>query len=379
MKLPRPLVLLLPAVVLVVGSSGPAAAASGATWTVVPSPNPSAQANYLTSLAPVTPADVWAVGAWYRPSATPGTLTEHWDGTRWNRVPSPNATGGYNELYGAAAISSADVWAVGYHNIALYGSEKTMALHWNGSAWRIVPTRNIGRNANEFRAVAAIASNDVWAVGFGRSTSNRVGVPLAEHWDGTRWSLVPTPKLGRGFGIFNGVVALATNDVWAVGAHADTTLVEHWDGTAWKVVSSPNGSRADSYLYAVSAAGPNDVWAVGESAGNSGGDSLVEHWDGDAWKLVASRDGSKPFTSLNGVVATGGSSVWAVGATYDPLSVVYRTFTEHWDGTAWTVVASPNPSPEYDYLVGAAAFPGGDVWAVGAADENTLAMRTTDS
>jgi len=59
--------------------------------------------------------------------------------------------------------------------------------------------------------------------------------------------------------------------------------------------------------------------------------------------------------------------------------VVYRTFTEHWDGTAWTVVPSPNPSPEYDYLVGAAGFAGGDVWAVGAADENTLTMRTTDS
>lgn len=377
MKQLRSLALLVPAFVLVLAS--PASADPAATWTVIASPNPSAQANYLTSLAPISSTDLWAVGAWYRPSSTPGTLTEHWDGSRWNLVPSPNATSGYNELYGAAAVSSTDVWAVGYHNIALYGSEKTMALHWNGSAWSIVRTPNIGRKANVFRAVAAIGPNDVWAVGFGGSSSNQVGVPLAEHWDGTRWSLVRTPDLGGGFGVFNGVVALSTNDVWAVGSHADETLVEHWDGTAWKVVSSPNGSRADSYLYAVSAVGPNDVWAVGESDGNNSGDSLVLHWDGTTWAVVPSQDGSKPFTALNGVVALGGSSVWAVGSTYDLIAVSYRTFTERWDGAAWTVVPSPNPAQEYDYLVGTAGFPGGDVWAVGAAFTDTLAMKTSEA
>lgn len=379
MRVPRPRAVLLPAFLLLLVTARPSSAATGATWTVVASPNPSAQANYLTSLAPITSTDVWAVGAWYRPSGTPGTLTEHWDGTKWNLVPSPNATGGYNELYGAAAVSSNDVWAVGYHNIALYGSEKTMALHWNGSVWSIVKTRNIGTDANEFKAVDAVASNDVWAVGFGHSSSNLSAVPLAEHWDGTKWSLARTPDLGGGYGIFNGVAALSANDVWAVGSHDDETLIEHWDGTAWKVVSSPNGSRTDSYLYAVTATGPNDVWAVGETVSRGSGDTLVEHWDGSTWTVVTSKDGTKPFTALYGVVALGVSDVWAVGTDYDPIAVTYRTFTEHWDGTAWTVVDSPNPGAEYDYLAGTAGFTGGDVWAVGAADENTLTMRTTDS
>src|SRR5206468_2383766 len=105
-----------------------------AGWTVVPSPSPSSQANYLTAVAAASPTDVWAVGAEYRPTSTPGTLTEHWDGATWNLVASPNFNQGYNELYGAFAISSTDVWAVGYHNIANYGSEKSMALHWNGAA-----------------------------------------------------------------------------------------------------------------------------------------------------------------------------------------------------------------------------------------------------
>jgi hypothetical protein len=39
----------------------------------------------------------------------------------------------------------------------------------------------MGRDANMLRAVSAVTSNDVWAVGFGASTSNQVGRPLIEH------------------------------------------------------------------------------------------------------------------------------------------------------------------------------------------------------
>jgi hypothetical protein len=368
----------LPLVVLVLGVvslfSG-AAAAAAAFWTVVPSPSPSAQANYLSAVATVTSNDAWAVGAWYRQISTPGTLTEHWNGTQWTVVPSPNATAGYNELYGVDAVASNDVWAVGYHNIANYGTEKTMALHWNGSSWKIVPTQNIGPDANLLLGVAAVATNDVWAVGFGSSTDATDGVPLAQHWNGSGWKLSRTPSLGGGFAALNGVTALASNDVWAVGHHDGDTLIEHWNGASWSIVPSPNGSRSDSELYAVSALAPNDVWAVGETSDFNHSSTLVEHWDGTSWTVVASRNGTKPKTALNGVLALGPNDVWAVGTTYDDLTVVFRTFTEHWDGTSWTVVASPNPSPEYDFLQGIGGVPGGQLWSVGAADTETLAIR----
>jgi hypothetical protein len=362
-------------------AAGPALAGGqpGIGWTVVPSPNPSDQGNYLTAIAGVSATNLWAVGAAYRAdTSTPGTLTEHWDGTKWTVVPSPNFNEGYNELYGVDAVSSTDAWAVGYHNISLYGSEKTMALHWDGIRWRIVPTRNIGQDANQLLDVAAVAADDVWAVGFGASTSNEVGRPLIQRWDGARWSKVQSPRLGSGFGGLNGVVALAPDDVWAVGSHDDATLVEHWDGRAWTVVPSPNGTRAESELYAVSATGPSDIWAVGDSYDGRGSDSLVEHWDGTAWTVVPSLDGAKPSTSLYGTLALGPEGVWAVGSTYDPIQVSYATFTEHWDGSAWTIVPSPNPGPIYDQLLGMAGFPGGDVWAVGQAYVDTLTIRTTD-
>ena len=40
---------------------------------------------------------------------------EHWNGTSWAIVPSPNMGTGNNHLNGVAAVSASDVWAVGYY------------------------------------------------------------------------------------------------------------------------------------------------------------------------------------------------------------------------------------------------------------------------
>jgi hypothetical protein len=87
-------------------------------------------------------------------------------------------------------------------------------------------------------ATAAIADNDNWAVGGGGVQNG-----LVEHFDGTRWSVVPTPNLSNGGtgGSFFGVAAAASNDVWAVGVQSPLgdQLIEHWDGKAWSEVTSP--------------------------------------------------------------------------------------------------------------------------------------------
>ena len=62
------------------------------------------------------------------------------------------------------------------------------------------------------------------------------------------------------------------------------TLVEHWNGSAWSVVPSPNapGTRSNS-LVSVSAVAANDVWAVGYSLIGFTHQTLIEHWDGSSW------------------------------------------------------------------------------------------------
>jgi hypothetical protein len=65
-----------------VSVAAPIAPRESGGWELVPSPNPSDEGNYLSALASILANDVWAVGAsWYRPNSTPGTLTEHWDGS----------------------------------------------------------------------------------------------------------------------------------------------------------------------------------------------------------------------------------------------------------------------------------------------------------
>jgi len=95
-------------------------------------------------------------------------------------------------------------------------------------------------NESSLNAVAEIAPNDVWAVGGMSNPSTGQFEPLAEHFNGTSWSVVPSPSAPGNF--FTGVAGVASNDVWAVGTGSSTTtpLVEHWNGTQWSIVSTPS-------------------------------------------------------------------------------------------------------------------------------------------
>jgi hypothetical protein len=79
---------------------------------------------------------------------------------------------------------------------------------------------------NELFGVACTTRADCSAVGL---ASNGAGVQqtLAEHWNGTAWSIVATPT---GTSVLLGVACVATSDCWAVGA--GDSSIEHWDGTA---------------------------------------------------------------------------------------------------------------------------------------------------
>jgi hypothetical protein len=336
-------------------------------WVVTDTVDPSDQANYLVGLKAFAANDLWAVGAWYRPDlSTPGTLTEHWNGSAWKLVRSPNATDGYNELYGIDGAAPDDVWAVGFHNISYYGTERTMALHWNGIKWSIVKTPNLGSTANLLGDVTVISPSDAWAVGDGDDAGGFRGKAIALHWNGTAWSMANPSQPGRGAG-FAAVDALASNDVWAVGSDGKAPLAQHYDGSAWSVVPTPD---IEGSLYAVEAIAVDDVWAAGEANDST----LTMHWDGGSWAVVPSPNGPNPSNELADLVAAGPNRVWAVGTSYDDLLVQYRTLVERWDGSAWKLVNSPNPDPEYSDLEGV-TLAGGTLWAVGAEDRYTLAMH----
>ena len=260
------------------------------------------------------------------------------------------------DLYGVAALSAADVWAVGSTLMT-----DPMTMHSNGGAWtEEVLTLVKGQPGNppgSFDAVAAVSPHDVWAVGV------TAGEPLAEHWNGRAWTVVPTPSPGpQGSGAgadLYGIAAVSARDVWAVGGtNGDKTWIVHWDGTAWTRVPSPNpGQSASAQLNGVAAASGSSAWAVGGYTSLATGKSLplIEHWDGRAWTLAPS-PAIRGGTALLGVAAVSPDSAWAVGV---------GGLIEHWDGRAWTMVPSPDLAGG-GMLRAVAALSPDSAWAVGA-------------
>ena len=256
---------------------------------------------YLNGIAAISASDIWAVG-----ETDHKTLTMHWDGIQWSMVSSPNTGAPINALTAVSGTSSNDVWAVGYGTAATINAGLgPLTMHWDGTQWSTVDNRAPGA----INAVSALSPTDVWAVGdSGRGRNG--GQPFIAHWNGSQWSYTKSDQL-RTINYMQGVVALAPDNVWAVGSS-----ILHWDGAKWKVVLPYSGN-----LYAIAASAPNDVWAVGT---RGSWQSPTMHWDGKNWSNVSiTADGS---SWLVGVTAISPDNAWAV-------SEGGQVF--HWDGRTW--------------------------------------------
>src|SRR5207249_1249822 len=121
------------------------------------------------------------------------------------------------------------------------------------------------------------------------------------------------------------------------------------------VVSSPNAGAGNNYLEGVGVASANDVWAVGYYQNGTGTpfQTLVERWNGTAWSVVSSPNAGIRSNFLNGVAAVSANDVWAVGYYYN--GSVNQTLVEHWDGASWSVVSSPNAGASDNYLFAVSA------------------------
>ena len=63
-----------------------------------------------------------------------------------------------------------------------------------GTSWSTLAS---SEHIKKPRAIAPIASNDIWVVGSTRKNEDLIRTG-AEHWDGSSWALSPTPDVGTG-------------------------------------------------------------------------------------------------------------------------------------------------------------------------------------
>jgi hypothetical protein len=310
----------------------------------------------LSGVAVVSRTNVWAVGGRVRPE-TP--LAMHWDGARWADVRIPAVEASLNGLQDVDAVSARDVWAVGSSWAATDDGPRVLVMHWNGSRWSVIKTPKI---SGLLRKVSAVSGRDVWAVGESYTEGYPDGEarPLTMHWDGTRWT---EESLSEGrLDVLMGVAAVSRSAAWAVGywpGRESAQVVWRWSESGWRSVPVRTnlGANEDEHLENgledVDALSPTDAWAVGWNLSGS----LIEHWDGRKWTILRTLP-----AVLRAVTAVSRNNVWATGTESGRGD---RAFIAHWNGRAWREVVGPRVTGEFKDVD---ATSGSSVWAVGRDD-----------
>jgi hypothetical protein len=339
---------------------------------------PAAIRGELTAVSASSSANAWAVGS--SCSATCKTLTVHWNGTSWSKVASPNAGSGANSLSGVYTVSATDAWAAGdYCTTSACAVEDTLIVHWNGASWSKVKSPSPSSVVNVLTGVSGTSGGNIWAAGYliGASGSDNT---LIVHWNGTAWSTVNSPNPSKtGANLLNAASAVSSGSAWTVGTY-DTTaaaganLALRWNGAAWSKVKAPNPSATFNSLSGVSATSAGNAWAVGTAQTTAPGSALILHWNGTAWSKA--KTPNPAGASLSAVSADSGTDAWAVGdycvASCGGPGAVLDTLTLRWNGTSWSKVKSPSPSSTgRNLLFGVSATSATSAWAVGANPNGT--------
>jgi hypothetical protein len=303
-----------------IGSSGYATLAEswdGTSWTMVHSPNPGTAFNYLAGVACVSPVSCTAVG-YTGNSGAYKTLIESWDGTSWSVVHSPDPPGS-SYLYDVSCTSATACTAVGDRYT---GGFKTLIESWDGTRWSVVPSPSPSRRPNlndSLYSVSCASATACTAVGNRHAGVDRT---LAESWDGTSWTMVHSPNQGASSSVLEAVSCTAATACLAVGVYypqnpsTGRTLAESWDGTTWSLVPSPSPVASGDVLDSLSCTSATTCTATGYSGSNGVYTTLIESWDGTSWSVVPSPNQGTISSALAGVSCTSAAACTAVGTYY---------------------------------------------------------------
>jgi PKD repeat protein len=308
-----------------------------------------------------------SVGAYWSMSVhTFVTLAEQWNGVAWSVMATPNPPGAtegvfpntYAELLGVSCSSATACTAVGYYKNGA-GVEETLAERWDGSQWTIQPTPNpSGALTSTLKGVSCSSATACTAVGYYKNGAGVEGT-LAESWDGSAWTIQPTPEPSGASGSrLKGVSCDSSTECVAVGHYknasgSEVTLAERWDGSQWSVQSTPNpgGEQPSSALSGVSCTSSSACTAVGVHEYRLGGccvwTTLAERWDGSEWTIqptpepLSVYDGTSYGSNLVGVSCTSSDACTAVGSydSREPAAPGSQPLGERWDGTTWSLLS----------------------------------------
>lgn len=234
---------------------------NGRKWSLTATPNVGTP-DALEAVSASRANDAWAVGFTSLAPRDHGTLIEHWNGSTWS-VESLNARAGQGVgLTGVVDLRPDDAWAVGFGGTGLIE-------HWNGEAWSVVTIPDPNFTPASHNAISAVSAKDIWVVGAAVDSATGASALEALHFNGTSWTPVPLQEPNATSVNINSLTAISANDIWAVGETAGgssasdgSTLIEHFNGSDWSIVPSPTPG-AVPMLTGVAGRSATDAYAVG--------------------------------------------------------------------------------------------------------------------
>ena len=333
-------------------SATPAGASTA--WRVQQVPAPANSGAQLLGVSCPAPGICFAVGdSTDLTTGAQSVLAERWASGQWTIQPTPSpGTGGVGQLTGVSCLSATDCTAVGIDSTPA-AANSTLVEHWDGTSWTVVPSPDpAGTSITDFVGVSCPSSTSCTATGLYDVQTGTSGheAPLAEHWDGTSWTIqhVPVPAGATSAALDGGVSCLSATDCIAVGTAgfsgtpANTQpLAERWNGTSWTIQATPAlpAGAYNPHLSSVSCTSPARCTAIGGYLANGSAEtSLAERWNGTAWTI---QSGVAPAgTGLESVSCTSSVSCTAVGITG---AFTVTSVADHWNGTSWTLQSMPVP------------------------------------
>jgi hypothetical protein len=302
------------------------------------------------------PSSSLCLAAGYDTNAGKG-FGQRWNGSEWvadaylkNLPVSPRGIACPSTAYcavagsegsGISSIARAEVW-VFIEGFGWYAESRTVPQPEGGSEVKL-------------NDIACTSSSACTAVGsYYKESKTKT---LAARWNGTSWSLQTTANPESGSAELLGVSCDSSTSCTAVGKKGSETFAERWNGSAWSISSTPNASPSvENVLQDVSCTSASNCIAVGSYRTSSSGSSynkktLTERWNGSSWSIVASPNPATNYgSSLRSISCTSASNCIAVGRYVSVAgegSEIFaseeKTLVESWSGSEWSIQSSPNP------------------------------------
>ena len=222
--------------------------------------------------------------------------------------------------------------------------------HWNGVTWSLTPSPR-GTSESQLVQASCPSTSSCFAVGHELPGNSAGDHTLVERWNGTTWSTMTSPNpSGADSSTLDGVSCASSTNCDAVGyfdvSSTEKTLAEHWSGTTWAIAPTPNPSGALVQQVERGVVSEHDELLRRSAARTS------ERRARRSWSTGTVRPGrsSQPRTraarstpSWTAFRAATTTSCNAVGEYFLSDSTA-KTLVEHWNGTTWSIVTSPNPT-----------------------------------